>query len=268
MRIHSIKGLISNRDISFQLILRETRSRYKGSKLGLAWTAINPAIMICIYTLIFSQVFKARWHSGDNEINTLDYGLNIFCGLIIFNIFAECATRSPSIIRNNPNFVKKIIFPLHTLGTMITGSAIIHGMISICILLATCAIINGFIPQTSLLLPLIWMPMILGCVGLTWMISTIGVFIKDIDQIMNAIVSMMMFLSPIFYPSSALPESFKWVGNLNPLTITIENTRAILLKGELISGGEWLINTILMALWCELCYRVLDKSKKYFADEL
>ena len=110
--------------------------------------------------------------------------------------------------------------------------------------------------------------MILGCVGLTWMISTIGVFIKDIDQIMNAIVSMMMFLSPIFYPSSALPESFKWVGNLNPLTITIENTRAILLKGELVSGGEWLINTILMALWCELCYRVLDKSKKYFADEL
>ena len=110
--------------------------------------------------------------------------------------------------------------------------------------------------------------MILGCVGLTWMISTIGVFIKDIDQIMNAIVSMMMFLSPIFYPSSALPESFKWIGNLNPLTITIENTRAILLKGEMVSGEEWLINTILMALWCELCYRILNKSKKHFADEL
>ena len=268
MRILFIKELGKYKDLLIQLVERDIKTRYRGSRLGLAWTTLNPMIMISVYTIVFSKVFRARWSGVDTANDPIYYGLNLFCGLIVFQIFAECATRGPTLITSNPNYVKKIVFPLHTLGAMITCSSSIHAIISLIILITAKSLLTGSISYHIFFIPIIWLPMILGCLGMTWLLSTIGVFIRDIGQIMSAMVSMMMFLSPIFYPAEALPQGLRWISHLNPLSLIIENTRDIVMTGILPRVGEIGLQSIIALGWCELCYRIMRSTRKYYGDLL
>ncbi|MCB4429084.1 ABC transporter permease [Synechococcus sp. MU1643] len=269
MKKDFLSYMLKNRTLLRQLILRDINGRYKGSMLGILWTAINPLMMLSVYTLVFSQVFKARWGGTTTGDETpITFALNLFAGLIVFNIFAECATKSPTLITSNPNFVKKIIFPIHTLGGMITGSACIHGAISAVILVMAKIIWDGKAPLTAALLPIVWLPLIIGCLGMTWILSWIGVIIKDTSQVINAAVSMLMFLSPIFYPTSMLPEKIRWIAAINPLVSSIEGTRSILIAGELPKIGGLITSIFVSLLWCQICFRILKKSQKTLADIL
>ncbi len=268
MNYNFVGYLAKNRRILKQLILRDIYGRYKGSILGILWTVINPIMMLSVYTLVFSQVFRAKWGGGSGEDSPLTFALNLFAGLIIFNIFAECATKSPTLITSNPNFVKKVIFPIHTLGGMVTGSALIHGAMSTTILIAAKLILDGGISTTMLSLPVVWLPLIFGCLGLSWILCWIGVIIKDTPQIINAAVSMLMFLSPIFYPSSLLPDKLQWLAKVNPLATVIESTRNVVIAGILPNAGKLIIEIIVSAIWCQLCFNVLKRSQKSLADIL
>ena len=251
-----------------QLITRDVAGRYRGSQLGMAWTVINPLLMLSVYTLVFSQVFKARWGAGTEPQSPLAFALNLFAGLLVFNFFAECANRSPTLITSNPNYVKKIVFPLHVLGTTIVGSALVHALTSTAILILAKLIIDRQVPITCLLLPLVWIPLVLGTLGMSWLLSSAGVFLRDIGQLTGAIVSMLMFLSPIFYPASALPKGLQWLASLNPLASSIEQTRGILIAGEVPELTQWVIQVIVSILWCEFCFRMLQRAKPNFGDML
>jgi len=266
MKLLFLRSTVERKDLISQLIKRDIVSRYKGSILGISWSMINPLIMISIYTLVFSQIFQAKWGTNANNDDPLYFGINLFCGLVVFNMFAESATRSPTLITSNPNYVKKIVFPLHTLGEMVVGSTLMHASISTVILIMTKIIIIGTISPIVLMLPLVWLPYILECLGLVWFLSTVGVFIKDTAQIVNALVSMTMFLSPIFYPSSAIPDSLKWLIALNPLAKTIDNTRLIIMENSLPDITNLLGHVFIGIIWCELNYRFLRKSRKYFGE--
>lgn len=262
------KDSLKYHQLTNQLIKRDVAGRYRGSQLGLAWTVINPLLMLSVYTLVFSQVFKARWGAGTGPQNPLEFALNLFAGLLVFNFFAECANRSPTIITNNPNYVKKIVFPLHVLGTTIVGSALVHGLTSTAILITAKLIIDGRVPITLLLLPLVWTPLVLGTLGMSWLLSTAGVFLRDIGQLTGALVSMLMFLSPIFYPASALPQGLQWLASLNPLATSIEQTRGILISGQAPDPAQWVTQILLSLVWCEFCFRILQKAKPNFGDML
>ncbi len=198
-------SLTSHRALILQLSKREVSSRYRGSVMGFFWTLLNPLLMLLIYTLIFGYVFKARW--GDMNLGDGGFALTLFAGLIVHGMFGECINRAPMLISSNVNYVKKVVFPIEILPWVAIYSAFFHTLMSLLVLLAFNLIINGSIPLTALWLPVVFMPYIIFLVGCLWLFSALGVFLSDIQQLMGVLTTALLFLSPVFYPISALPES-------------------------------------------------------------
>ena len=268
MKIKFIIAIKHNMHLTRMLTKREIESRYRGSMLGSCWAFINPMMMMLVYTIVFSQVFQMRWNTSATSSSPVDYAINLFAGLIVFNMFAECVTKAPVQIISNPNFVKKIVFPIEILGVKLIGSAITHGLISVALLCIMKIATTGTIPLKIIALPIVWTPFALGLLGLTWLLNTIGVFFKDISQIVGSAVSATMFLSPIFYPTSALPENLKFLGLINPIGITIEQTRGVLVNDIYPDITSSLIQLGISIFICEASFRLMNKQKCRFCDEL
>lgn len=260
-------ALWKNRELWWRLTEREVLGRYRGSLLGMAWSFLNPLAMLGVYTFIFSQVFKARWGNLEDS-GPIGFAVNLFAGLIVFNFFAECVNRAPGIILANPNYVKKVIFPLEILAGVSVGSAFFNALTSLAVL-ATFELIGlRQIPVTVAWLPLVWLPLVTGCLALTWLLSALGVFLRDVGQLVGVVVSMLMFLSPIFFPMSALPARWQSVLALNPLAPMIEQTRRILVAGEAPSMSYLILSILLTTILCEASFRSFQKAKRAFADVL
>ena len=242
-------------------------SRYRGSYLGLSWSIMNPLLMLIVYTFVFSQVFKTRWGSLGTDSPWI-FAINLFAGLIVFNIIAESANKAPTLILSNPNYVKKVIFPLEILGVVSVIGAIFHGLMSLGVLLCFNILIFGHLPITTLLLPLIWIPLVLGCLAISWLLSALGVFFRDINQMIATLVSMLMFLSPVFYPLSAVPKSFQWFLAINPLAIAIGQTREALILGKHPSLLVYSAEIIMSVAVCEIFFRIFQRVKPTFSDFL
>lgn len=258
-------SLWRNRELLWRLTEREVLGRYRGSLLGIAWSLLNPLAMLGVYTFVFSQVFKARWGNLE-ESGPIGFAVNLFAGLIVFNFFAECANRAPGIILANPNYVKKVIFPLEILAGVVVGSALFNALTGLCVLAAFELIGQRHIPLTALWLPFVWLPLITGCLAFTWMLSALGVFLRDMGQLISLVVSMLMFLSPIFFPISALPAKWQPLLALNPLAVVIEQTRQILVSGTPPDWPTIAIGSLLAILICELAFRSFNRAKRTFAD--
>jgi len=267
MRFRFPQALWKHRELWWRLTEREVLGRYRGSALGIGWSLITPIAMLAVYTFVFSQVFKARW-GGLEQSGPLGFAVNLFAGLIVFNFFSECAIKAPSLVVSNPNYVKKVIFPLDILAPVSIGSAAFHAISSLTILAIFEFIAFRGIPASVLWLPLVWVPLVLGCLALSWLLASLGVFLRDIGQLISVFVNMLMFLSPIFFPLSALPAAWRpWLG-LNPLVAVIEQTRNVLIKGEAPSIHYLLIGCGSGILTCEFAHRFFERSKKAFADVL
>ena len=257
--------LWKNRRLWWRLTEREILGRYRGSLLGVFWSLLNPLLMLGVYTFVFSQVFKARWGSLENT-SSLGFAVNLFAGLIVFNLFAECISRAPGLVLANPNYVKKVIFPLEILAGVVVGTAIFQALTSLIVLLFFRLIAFNSLSITCLWLPLVWLPLVLSCLSITWILAAIGVFLRDIEQVMGAVVSMLMFLSPIFFPLAALPVRWQPLLSLNPLAQVIEQTRQVLVLGEAPTTVYIIGGTLLSALASEAAYRFFKKAKRAFAD--
>ena len=248
--------------------IRDIQDKYRGSYIGISWTIINPLIMLAIYTVVFSQIFKVRWGDNIYASNPTIFAINLFAGLIVFNIFAESTARGPSLIAGNPNYVKKIKFPIEVLGITATLTATSNAIVSAILLTIFQLLTTNKMCATIALLPLIWTPLILGVLGLTWLLSTIGVFVKDINQVNNSFISMTMFMSPVFYPKDAFPEKLKILTVLNPLGYIIEKTRMVLIEGKMPNIGVVVVSIIISLVWCEIAYRIMKSKQQYMGDQL
>jgi len=189
MLIRFPQALWRNRELGHRLVEREVLGRYRGSFLGLAWSFLTPLAMLAVYTFVFSQVFKARWGSLENE-GPLGFAVNLFAGLIVFNLFAECANRAPTLVLANPSFVKKIIFPLEILAGVSVANAGFHAFTSLIVLAIFELIAFQGLPFTFAWLPLVWLPLILSCLAMTWVIAALGVFLRDIGQLVGVILGL------------------------------------------------------------------------------
>ena len=262
-----VTSLVRNRELWWRLSEREVIGRYRGSILGWGWSLLTPLMMLGVYTFVFSTVFKARW--GDLEqAGSLGFAINLFAGLITFNIFAECATQAPTLILSNVNYVTKVIFPLETLSAVSVAAALFHGCTSTIVLLAFELIAVQQVPLTVLLLPLVWLPFLLGCLAMSWLLSALGVFLRDLGQLIGVAVSMLMFMSAVFYPLSALPPALQTVMGLNPLVVVIEQSRRVLVQGVAPSASYVVLGFLLMLGLCEVSYRLFSKARRGFADVL
>jgi len=265
MRILFPRALWNQRELWWRLTEREVLGRYRGSALGIGWSFVTPLAMLAVYTFVFSQVFKARW-SGLEQASPLGFAVNLFAGLIVFNLFSDCVSRAPGLVVANPNYVKKVIFPLEVLGSVAVGSASFHAFTSLIILIVFNLLAFQRIPITLLWLPIVWLPLLLGSLACTWLLSSAGVFLRDIGQLIGLGLNMLMFLSPIFFPSSALPAQWQPILGLNPLAQVIEQTRIVVVQGLNPNLGYLIAGTAITALACELSFRAFQKSKAAFAD--
>ena len=262
-------SLLQHHSLVLQMIKREIMSRYKGSFLGLLWSLVNPILMLAIYTFVFSTVFKVRLDQNSSMYDDkVTFAILLFAGLIVYNLFSECISRAPGLILVNTNYVKKIIFPLEILPWVTLGAALFNACISYLILLTFVLIIGHPLHWTLILLPVVILPLLLLIMGLSWLLASIGVFVRDIGQFIGLILTMMLFMSPIFYPASALPESVRGYLFLNPLTFIIEQSRGVILAGNPPDWAGLAIYYLISVLiaWIGLFW--FEKTRKGFADVL
>jgi lipopolysaccharide transport system permease protein len=261
-----VASLWRNRSLIKALAQREVVGRYRGSVLGILWSFFNPVFMLLVYTFVFSVVFKARWSVGSDS--KTEFALILFAGLIVFNLFAECFNRAPGLILANVSYVKKVVFPLEILPWVALGSAMFHALISLGVWLIAYLILFGVPHITVLLLPLVILPLLLLIMGLTWGLASLGVYLRDVSQFIGIVTTVLMFLSPIFYPASALPEKYRHLLLFNPLTPVIEQAREVLFWGKVPDMTILSIYLVGATLVAWLGFAWFQKTRKGFADVL
>lgn len=262
------RSLARNRHLLLQLAKREISGRYKGSVLGVTWSFLNPLLMIVVYTFVFSVVFKARWTHMGVEVNKAQFAIVLFAGSIIHSLFAEIAIRSPGLIQSNANYVKKVVFPLEILPIAVMLSAFFHSLVSIAVLVAVFIAVNGFIPWTAIFAPFAMVPFLFFTTGLALIVASLGVFLRDMGQIIGIVVMAMLFLSPVFYPLSALPEAARPWLLLNPLTIPIEAFRDLLIWGTVPMIKTLVAYSIFSIVWLWFGFFWFQKTRPGFSDVL
>lgn len=255
-----------NRELVAVLVQREVLGRYRGSVMGVMWSFFNPILMLAVYTFVFSVVFKARWNVT-SESKT-EFALVLFAGLIAYGIFSECLNRAPTLIVSNPNYVKKIVFPLEVLPVVSMGAALFHGLVSTVVWFIFYFIFFGVPPVTALLLPMVFLPLILLTLGLSWLLASLGVYLRDVSQVVTVITGVLMFMSPVFYPISALPPEFQGALLMNPLTASIEMLRDVIYWGRIPDIETYLGNLALGAIFAWFGFVWFQKTRKGFADVL
>lgn len=262
-----VQNLWRHRQLIVQMTKREVIGRYKGSFLGLAWSFFNPVFMLVVYTFVFSVVFKARWGIATDEPKT-EFALILFVGMIVHAVFAEALNRSPNLIVSNVNYVKKVVFPLDILPVINLGAVVFHALVSLLVLVIAFFIINGYLSWTVVFIPVVFAPLIILSLGISWFLASFGVFFRDIGQAVSILTSVLMFLAPVFYPITAVPESFRHFILINPLTFIIEQSREVLIWGHLPDWtglGIYIFFAIVVA-WAG--YAWFQKTRKGFADVL
>jgi lipopolysaccharide transport system permease protein len=217
-------------DLILSLTRRELSARYRGSVLGMLWTLITPMVMIGIFTVIFSGIFKAKF--GDSS-SQWDYALYLFCGLLPWNAFQESVQLSSSTIVGHANLVKRVVFPLETLPISLSLAALSNQMFGTIVLLVAVAILRHQLQATLVFLPLILIPQLVATLGFAWFVASVGVFIRDLVQGISLVLMAWMYLTPIIYPESLVPPAYRGAINLNPFTALVRNYRRILLEGAL-----------------------------------
>ena len=228
-----------HRGLIAQLARREVHARYRQSWLGLVWVVLTPLMMLGVYTLVFRHVMRVRWY-GLEEGN-LEFALRIYAGLAVFNFFAECVNRAPTLVLEQPHLVKKVVFPLEILPWAAAVSASAGLAVSGVLMMVLAAFSQTGLPITVVALPLVWVPLLPLVLGLGWLLAGLGTYVRDVGQLLGMVVSALMFLSPIFFPVEALPESVRSVMLLNPLAWVMTGTRDVLLAGRWPDWGALLV---------------------------
>lgn len=257
-------SLWKNRSLISQMTKREVIGRYRGSVMGLTWSFFNPILMLAVYTFVFSEIFKSRWVGVDTGKG--GFAILLFVGMIVHGLFAECANRAPSLVMSNSNYVKKVVFPLEILPVITLGSALFHSCISLLVLLVAQLLIVGTLSWTALLFPLILLPLILATLGISWLLASLGVYLRDVGHVITVLTTVLLFLSPVLYPVAALPAAYQPWLKLNPLTYIIEESRSVLLFGNLPDWGSLAIAIAVGALIATVGFWFFQKTRKGFAD--
>jgi lipopolysaccharide transport system permease protein len=243
---------------------REVIGRYRGSVMGLAWSFFNPVLMLAVYTFVFSEVFQSRWVG--QETGKGGFAILLFVGMIVHGLFSECANRSPSLIITHGNYVKKIVFPLEILTVVTVGSALFHTCISLIVLVAAQFLLTHQLHASAVFFPLVLLPLLIATLGISWWLSALGVYLRDVGQIIVVLTTVLLFLSPVLYPVAALPAVYQPWLKLNPLTYIIEESRNVLLFGQVPQWGSLTV-AMLIGLGIALAgFWFFQKTRKGFAD--
>lgn len=248
----------------WELSKREVLARYRGSMLGLCWSFSQPLLLLAIYSVVFGIIFDAKWSAA--ESGDAPFALILFAGLVVYSLFAECVARAPMLVLAQPTYVKKVVFPLEILPWVAMASAMFHAVISLTALVLIQALVGSLAGPAILAIPFVLIPAILFTLGLTWFLAALGVFFRDAVHTVSLFTTVVLFMSPVFYPMSALPEPLRSIAWLNPLALVIEDLRAILFVG---TQPHWLALTgsaVLGLMMAAAGFLWFEKTRPGFAD--
>lgn len=250
----------------WQFSRREISGRYRGSLIGFGWAILNPLLLLAIYTFVFSVVFRIRWDGPVTD--RTGFALIVYAGMLVHGFFAECMTRAPMLVIENRNLVKKVVFPLQILPWSALVVAAFHFAVGLALIVAAVLLRTGTLPPTIVALPLIVLPLALLALGVAYAFAALGVYLRDLAQVVGFLSLVLLFLSPVFYPLSAVPEEWRYLIALNPIAVFIEMTRGVLLF------GTWPAPAPLAAMWALglaavwLGFYGFQRTRRGFADVL
>lgn len=253
------------RALVWELAKREVAGRYRGATLGVAWSLLQPFLMLVVYTVAFGHVLRARWPGAED---TADFALILFVGIIVHGFFAECVGKSTALVAGNPSYVKRILFPLEVLPWPALLSALFHFAANALVLAVFLLALGEPVPPTFLLLPAVMLPLALLAVGVMWMLAAVAVYVRDVGQVVGPVLTAMFFLSSAVVPPQVVPTSLRWVFELNPLTLIIDQSRAVALRGELPDAGALAIHALFAFAVFALGFAVFRRLRAGFADVL
>ncbi len=262
-----VRSMIVNRTILRQLIRRDIHSRYRKSALGMLWALLTPLLTFAVYAYVFSAILAIRFPSRVPDVEH-NYGIVLFSGLMLHFFVTEVLTRSPTLILENVNFVKKVVFPLETLSVVAVGSAVVTLGFNLVVLLLALLAFEASIPLYTLLVPVVWLPFIGIVLGMSWFLSSIGVYLRDVGHLIGIVSTIMLFGSPILFPVETLPPTLQTLIWLNPLSLPVEATRDLVLWGVLPSLRGFAIYCAVSGAVIWLGAYWFQCTKRGFADVL
>ena len=257
-----VKDIYIYRSLLYQLIRRDISTRYQGSYLGIAWSFFFPLLTLGVYAVVFGIILTPRW---PNMNDPAQFTLILFSGLLVFNFFSECISRAPSLIVSNANYVKKVVFPIEVLIWVPIGTALFHLLLGIMAWTFLGLILGNKLNLTMLVIPLAVLPLTMFTAGICWFLAALGVFVRDVGQLIGVSVQLLLYLGPIIYPREILPERFQWLMSINPITIPVEQFRNILNYGVSLDLTTMAIYMIVSLLFVWLGKTFFEKTRHGFA---
>lgn len=258
--------LYQQRDLLWQFTLRNVELRHKGSHLGLVWSVLSPLLMLALYILVFGYIFQGSFGvAGETRTS---YGLTIFLGLTIYHFVSEALVSAPAVIVGQPNFVKKVVFPLEILPAANLGAAFVHLLIGLALVLAGVVLFGDGLSLQALWLPVILLPLVLGCLGMNWLLAALGVFLRDMAQIVQFLALGLMFASAVFYPLHRIPAEAWFFMRFNPVLLGIEAARDCIVWQQTVNLHHLAFLYGAGVTVCYLGYTCFRRLKPAFADVL
>lgn len=258
-------SLLSHKYLFLQMLKRDVQQRYRGAQLGFLWAFFYPVLMLLVYTFVFGFVMKAKW--GVPGQDNLDFGLILFAGLLCHSLLAEVMIGAVGLITGNSQYVKKVVFPLEILSLVSLANALFHMFLGLSILLVIYVATGNTLYWTVLLAPIVLAPLVIFLLGMSWFISVLGVYVRDLGQVMGVLMTVLLFMGPIVYPFSLIPAAIQpYVYWLNPLTIVVEQFRAVLLFGQMPNWYDLGIYTIFACLMLYVGQWFFKRTREGFAD--
>ena len=256
-------------DLLRTLVRRDLEARYKGSVLGNLWPLVNQLSQLLIYTYVFAIVLKVKISLQGIPDNNFTFGLWLFAGLLPWIAFTGGLTQASNSVIAQPNLVKKVVFPLELLPLVPVLSSLIESSFGIILLVSFVAFTTNSLHTTLALLPLVWFTQLLLTMGLGYLTAGLTVFLRDIPQTLGVILNVWFYMTPIIYPASAIPESFRgWAYWLNPIAAISEIYRDIILVGEIKHWSEWGVASLISAILFWFGLSMYKKLRSAFADVL
>lgn len=260
------QSLLRHRALAWELTKRDVLGRYRGASFGLVWSLASPFLLLCIYTFAFGTVMGGRWPQAQSGHS--HYALILFAGLVVHGFFAECLTRSPGLVVGNPNFVKRVIFPLDLLPWPMVFSALFHMAMNVVVFLVLRWVMDGAFAWTTVLLPLVILPLVPFGLGLSWFIASFSVYFRDVQQVVGVASMAFLFLSSAMMPLDSVPASYRWVFAWNPLSLIIDEARKVLLWETLPDWTALGVYALAALVFMVLGHRWFVATQRGFADVL
>lgn len=253
-------------DLLLSMIRRDVLGRYRGSLFGIGWSLATPLLMLIVYTIAFHEILGARWPGAEGRTG---FAMMVFTGLLLHGLIAEVLVRAPLAIAGNAHLVKKMVFPLTVLPLVPVGSALVHALLGFVVLVAASLFGQGLpMHLTALMAPVLLLPFMVFLVGCSWILAAVGVYVRDIAQLGGVVATILLFLSPIFFPLSTLPEAYRELAWLNPLTWVVEGVRGVLFTGQYPNLHGTFVYCVACALVAALGFVVFRRLRPSFGDVL